>query len=123
MSFIRCTSNPEGLYIYHGPNGQIYIHGGEKSITIIPANIFYKFIKSITYCGQNYKKGSLEIKEEYFSFRKKKTDIENIFNLPPAGNFKYVLYYKNEKVAVMWRVTWCYIYNNIKQSLDRKKIA
>jgi len=45
MSYIRCLSNPENLYIWGGEK-QIYIaKGGNKTLLIIPQKIFEGLIK------------------------------------------------------------------------------
>lgn len=48
MSYIRCGSNPERLYVFHSTGGYIDFSTPENignSIIMIRANIFYRFIK------------------------------------------------------------------------------
>lgn len=92
MSYIRCTSNPEGLYIWS--NGEtVIVQMGSIDIGKIPTNIFNGLIKK--YIGNyNYdvKYNGAEIKE-----------IQD-----GIGNFKMELSYDNWS-CLMWRVTWDYI--------------
>lgn len=130
MSFIRCTSNPEGLYVYHNVDGTItWVGKGMETETKIPANLFYTFVKKMSYWNAEFKRGSLEIKETFYRTGKKLTpDIKRINeaykaqgsqNLLVPGNTKITLFYKGVEVARMWPVTWRYIYDNVMGSIER----
>lgn len=90
MSYIRSTSNPEGLYIW-ADEKEVSVMKGSKIIGIIPVAIFNglirKYYKSLEDCAY---KGA-EIRE-----------------IKSGKNFKTCLTYNNWK-CVMWEVTWSYI--------------
>ena len=107
MSYIRSTSNPEGLYIF-GTEYDVEICVGSEDALHIPLEIFDKLIvafidgycEDCEYCGAT-------IKEDWI-----------------AGEFKCILAYDNWSVE-MWYVTWYYIaqsnYVNAKRYLRRLK--
>jgi len=124
MSYIRSTSNPEGLYVYHDVNGHIYFNCSKS----IPANIFYRFIREIgnKYHGSfnmDYKLGQLEVKEIFYPSKKKIPEAFKVLGMKP-GNYKMTLYWKGKEIARMWVVTWQYIANNAFRNIlrrDKKK--
>lgn len=119
MSFIRCTSNPEGLYVFHHVGGLIYFNS-----VFIPANIFYRFIKLMPHWHRDFKRGSLEISNEFFPSKRKASKVEKMMGLKP-GSYKMVFRYKGQVVASMYDVTWKYIYDNAlraaKNPIRKKK--
>ena len=87
MSYIRSTSNPEGLYIW----------GDQKEVTIVKGfnGLIKKYHKNFSDC----KFKEAEIKE-----------------IKSGKNFKMCLSFNNWK-CIMWNVTWDYIVlSNIKKT-------
>lgn len=119
MSFIRCTSNPEGLYVYDCVGGTTCWSTRKDNIHI-PRSIWVRFIKSIPRWQLDHKWGCLEIKEIFFKHKKKKTDLCKELNYD-RGNYKHVLYYRGKEVARMWPTTWRYIYDNMIKTYTAKK--
>ena len=119
MSFIRCTSNPEGLYVY-GCVGGTTCWSTRKDNIHIPNSIWIRFIKSIPRWNADHKRGCLEIKEVYIRHKKKQSATDKEF-LWHRGNYKYVLYYRGKEVTRMWTTTWKYIYNNMIATYEHEK--
>lgn len=92
MSYIRCLSNPERLYVYGSIHG-IEWCGAGFSVTL-PEEEFIKFV----------------LKE-----RKTCYDVleHGDFKIFKTEDFKRELQYKGKTLAVMWDVTWAYIANSI----------
>lgn len=94
MSYIRCLSNPEGLYVWADCDGTTYFWiGGEenddKSCIRIPNHHFVKV------CEKWYEG------EDPLSYKGVKVYEDN-------KDWKIVLSYKGKSIR-MWRVTWEYI--------------
>ena len=119
MSFIRCLSNPEGLYVYDCVGGTTCWSTRKDNIHI-PNSIWVRFIKSIPRWQLDHKRGCLEIKEVYIKHKRKQNEIEKEFDLHP-GNYKYILYYRGKEVARMWATTWKYIYSNMMANYTDKR--
>jgi hypothetical protein len=45
MSYIRCLSNPEGLYIWGDVDGNTYVSKGADPLLSIPNGLWKKFLK------------------------------------------------------------------------------
>lgn len=107
MSYIRSTSNPEGLYIW-GDDKNVNIVFGKELIKYIPIKIFdgllNKYNKS---CGNGVKFKGASIKETFISDGKKQTKLQKAFGVQ-SGNFKMRLSY-GDWHKDMWKVTWEYI--------------
>ncbi len=124
MSYIRCTSNPDGLYVYHNVDGYMDFMIGGKTHKI-PVNIFRTFIREIGdkyhgFFGINFKKGSLEVKEVFIKSRKKRDKILKALDFYP-GSYKMQLYYKGNLICSLWLVTWQYVANGIYRDIKRKQ--
>lgn len=137
MSFIRCLSNPEGLYIYDDVSGYIAITCStirdSKGPVIIKVNRqdWYKLLK-----GYNQYKfynggmvGTLEFKEKfiptgpweeilpkgtrYTGGEKKGQLLPKHVRCHRPGDYKVMLTIRNPRERtrkiIMWRVTWDYI--------------
>ena len=118
MSYIRCLSNPEGIYIW-GDGQYVNISVGKEELKYIPQKRFdgllrkcnkYPNSDKIKYCG-------VQIEETFVKTPKKfwtKTDKEIMKDkrlrkvLGEPGNFKMRLSYQDWYID-MWRVTWEYI--------------
>lgn len=109
MSYIRSTSNPEGLYIW-GDGKTVTITKGPKTIGYIPTNIFHGLIKKY---NQNFYPDECSYKGA------------SIKEVHIGKNFKVQLSYDNWKVN-MWDVTWHYIvsvnYKKPGRSLTQNEI-
>ncbi len=90
MSYIRSTSNPEGLYIW-ADQKEFYIVKGPKTIGTIPINVFNGLIKKYHKNFSDCTFKNAEIKE-----------------IKSGKNFKMCLSFNNWK-CIMWDVTWDYI--------------
>ena len=93
MSYIRSTSNPEGLYIFCNMNDVVEFHKGSDFIGVMPAHVFNVLIDS-------YIEKSME-DAEFHDAR-----IEEIFE---DGEIKMKLSYGHHWEIVMWDTTWYYI--------------
>ena len=117
MSYIRCLSNPEGLYIFDdGKNMNFAI--GDK-LQIIPSGYFNSFItaylkKENAWREDDFTWGKISIKEVFVLHKKKPDDFQKFLKVKP-GSYKYELRYNGKLIARMWHVTWCYIVNNFRQ--------
>jgi len=119
MSYIRCTSNPEGLYVYHDVRGTIFFDSVD-----IPANLFYRFIKLMPRWDSNFKRGRLEIKEVAVPCEREipveLKDIYKNLDIQPCIS-KICFYYQGVEIARMWPVTWKYIYENVMRYINTRK--
>jgi hypothetical protein len=100
MSFIRCLSNPEGLYVFGSSRG-IEFWTSLNPITDIVCDTqdFYEFVRQwFEFCEDEFSYKNLVYKYE------KRLD-----------DFKVYLKVDNNEIE-MWYVTWMYIVNNV---LDR----
>lgn len=139
MSFIRCLSNPEGLYIIDDGNhieiiGYSKTEKGKRTI-VIPRKDWYTLLKE--YCrggSDEFQSGILTLRESVFTktgprelwYKPKKEEIikdgPNIGKLAKPyyfqpGEFKTELEIrerdrKNPTVIRMWDVTWWAIANH-----------
>ncbi len=109
MSYIRCLSNPEGLYIW-GTDKQLCIAEGQLKIKTIPIEIFNCLLKKYhKNFGENTKYKGASIKEVYITDKKKKNPkmLWKYFG-KYGGHHKMRLSYKKWHID-MWLVTWEYI--------------
>ena len=118
MSYIRCLSNPEGLYIFDSGK---YLNFCRRDLKLIPYGYFKSFMRAYTkkeneWRFDNFTWGKLSIKEVYVGHKKKLKKIDKELGYKP-GNYKYELRYDGELIARMWQVTWEYIVNNFKKDL------
>ena len=109
MSYIRSTSNLEGLYIWgDGKDANISKGGDLDRIRKIPQRIFdglcKKYYKSF---GANTKYKGASVKEIFVKSGKKQTKLEKMLGIED-GEFQTRLSYKDWYID-MWRVTWEYI--------------
>jgi hypothetical protein len=89
MSFIRCLSNPEGLYIWHDVGNFIAITGDQiPGIWEINTRHWYGLLRQYRKNSRTCKYGSISIREN--------------------ENFKVVLKTPHGEIE-MWLVTWDYI--------------
>jgi len=109
MSYIRCSSNPEALYIWDdGKNANIVCDMNNQTIQIIPSKIFSGLIKKYkkNYGEDTTYKGA-SIKEVFVKSGKKPNKFQKLLRIED-GNFQYRLSYKNWYID-MWQVTWEHI--------------
>lgn len=126
MSYIRCTSNPEGLYIFGSSSG-VEIYQDQLPGKIIPYHIWNGFFKRYFEEFSGFWKHDNETKCDYGSYRGFRVgemwEKEDTHNLP-----KIYMRYKDWKI-VMWPVTFYYIEHNVENTLygprkiRRKKVA
>ncbi len=126
MSFIRCLSNPEGLYIYADCRGRLNIswcsvdpplssrHRGEMRI---PRHVFYKVVKQWDQRGDHAYFRGFSV-EEQFIYTATGDPVHGTENLKRylkdkrKREFKIKLSYKNDFVF-LWYVTWEYVVRNL----------
>jgi len=128
MSYIRCGSNPEGLYIWSsgdlvhicaGPS-KVKQAANNAQVVSVPTDQFEALLKNFKSTLQE----DLHSEKDHPDLR-----TEEVWELPdgtiqkdcPNRNIdfesdsyvecdrKIALYYKDELVCTMWRVTWYYI--------------
>lgn len=133
MSYIRCTSNPEGLYVFESTEGlEFYTdetNSADDRILVNPKD-FKNFIKKILKLD-NYildrpiKYKNISIKEVSVSIHKKTGKLK-IWNKEPSfrimfGTLKHKSKYEwrtlhcltiGGRDILMYKVTWDYFYNN-----------
>jgi hypothetical protein len=96
MSYIRCLSNPEGLYVWLDVNGMIAISVGTRKVRYVPFKSFVKF------CKKWVKHWDYEL--EYKGFRTNE-----------SKKFKIEFSYKDEFKFEFWDVTWECLCRRIKE--------
>lgn len=137
MSYIRCWSNPDGLYIYESSNG-IEVHHTVKpplaskydpnyrSVMTIPTKAFKKACYMWTDWHTKVKIGDLTIEETHIYTKTGKLvhpDGKSINDSRPT-DFKIKLQYKN-RFVYLWIVTWEYVVKHVvaqEAYFKRKKI-
>ena len=133
MSYIRCTSNPEGLYVY-GSSFGIEFYWSPKDQTEEAFNAAFMIAKYkdvwdlIKILNKHYDTfyeshpiqcGDLRIEEVHYSFEQKREvsneewkatllRVDNSF--PTESQVKITV---DNKYTYMYRVTWRYLYNNL----------
>lgn len=123
MSYIRSTSNPEGLYIYQSTEGGVWIYhslkpplasSGNRDLIIVPTTLFHAACRAWVRhagMGDSIRRGNLTITEALF---------------PPAcrqfRQFKQCRHSHEIKVRVqyqrqfvlLWAVTWDYVVHRFR---------
>lgn len=97
MSYIRCLSNPEGLYIWGSDKktNEVYISLGVEKLKVLSLSDFNKIIKKFN----NYEEDGNEM------YKSGKIKLEYI---KVGKDFKYRLSCGKWHID-MWEVTWQYI--------------
>jgi hypothetical protein len=93
MSYIRCLSNPEGLYIWGSMDGTVTITGNKFKDFSLPTKTFEGLCRK--YCRNPGAADSGRIEYKGASVSNEKV----------GGHFRIVFRYQDKKV-VMWEVTW-----------------
>jgi len=108
MSYIRCTSNPENLYVWHDIDGNVYWSTG-GDMNPMPADIFEGLMRYTYSQYEDYQQpGGLYFKEGDHCANIREKDFGKII----------VTYWHDFNKAKptwqveMWLVTFYYIYNN-----------
>lgn len=112
MSYIRCLSNPEGIYIW-GDGKQTNITIADTGIhKYIPQKIFDGLLKKYNkqFGSTPIKYRGAKIDEIFVESGKKQTKIEKQLGIKD-GKYQYRLSYKNWYID-MWQVTWEHIANH-----------
>jgi len=133
MSYIRCTSNPEGLYVFESTEGLEFstdeTTSADDRILVDPKdfkNFIRKILKLDNYITEKpIKHKNISIKEVSVSIHKKTGKLK-IWNKEPSfkvmfGTLKNKSKYKwdtlhcltiNGKNILLYKVTWDYFYNS-----------
>lgn len=135
MSYIRCLSNPEGLYIY-SDGGGICIHGNfgdDEDFMRVPEKDFHgigmKYGREYLMGDRPLKFGGITLREVkvvkgtdriYTPIHHKKMgihdDTRRWFDKPQTEH--KILFSYGGKSFLMWRVTWDYIVRSIQNHVD-----
>jgi hypothetical protein len=91
MSYIRCLSNPEGLYIWGNRDGTVTVTGKKFEAFSLPTRTFEGL------CRKYARDGGWNDKTIY-------KDASVSYEMV-GGHFRSVFRYQDKKV-VMWEVTW-----------------
>lgn len=120
MSYIRCISNPEGLYVYHDVDGFISLHVSQKPIPlkISLREWFYLKRHYKRYGDENpFIRPTLRVEK---CFTLANTNIEypepkNWFTnkIPLDNRLRLSIKMKNKWYHIyLWSVTYCYMMDN-----------
>ena len=115
MSFIRATSNPEGLYVFDHIGGYVAWWGCGK-VWELPRKDFYALARAYAR-GQNYQRGRfgpLSYKEVWV---KAGTHVEHGDCCRRGGRYcahdmKIKFTFRGMGSVYLWRVTWEYMIRN-----------
>ena len=109
MSYIRCLSNPEGLYIWHDVDGELKVAHKAK-LTGVSVGDFEKALRA----WKRYGDASLPYESETFDVlaSRQAPYSKVILVLKPAGS-------KKVRIPV-WYVTWDYVSRHARK---RRRIA
>jgi hypothetical protein len=107
MSYIRCNSNPEKLYIWGDLDRNAYVVMGPDTIGTMPVRTLNGLIKK-------YVRNDNDEPCRYSGAEVKEVHID--------GEFKMELSYKGKWKCHMWRVTWEYIALTNYNRLDIEEI-
>jgi hypothetical protein len=100
MSYIRCLSNPEGLYIWGNRDGTVTATGNKFKAFNLPTKTFEGL------CRKYANGGDWDDKTVY---KDASVSYEKV-----GGHFRSVFRYQDKKI-VMWEVTWRAIASKFKR--------
>jgi hypothetical protein len=130
MSFIRATSNPEALYVYHDVGKFISWTQGPILCNIKPENkvslkdfygLMRKVIKSDGYMPA--KCGSFSVEEAHvyesstlkkIKYVDKRRSIKQMILDDKPSCFKIIVRNKGKVIGLLWPVTWRYVVSNVE---------
>ena len=104
MSYIRCLSNPERLYIWYDVDGSIYISAKKDRVLKMPPKVFH------TLLARWWRNGWEDVKFEGGSLT-----LDH-------GTWKWLLHYRGwAKPVAMYEVTLYYLAHDVVLLLARVK--
>jgi len=115
MSYIRTSSNPEGLYVWGGPGGTHFDLPGDIDFRVMKNNDWELFLDwYINGAGVD----SEDDKSHMFRIGHycEAATVINVYEEKIDGDFKIVLEYERELKhwkLVLWEVTWRHIINGV----------
>ena len=126
MSFIRCLSNPESLYVYHNVYGFIdwimTLPKGERFQMNIPPRTFYGLIRKYVqeYFTLPVKWGKMSVDEVWTS--QKTGKVLGALNdeeprIEGEADLKVRVRYKDQE-CVLWDVTWDMVVQGVVHTLE-----
>ena len=122
MAFIRCLSNPEGLYIWHDISRKIYITCAKDEFQAnkakkIPAWIWYGYFEKYKN-NHGFWRNRTDL-NEYGSFRGLECGEDRIL-INNLNEYRCYIKYDGWKIY-MYPVTFHYIANNVIKTLQRNR--
>jgi hypothetical protein len=143
VSYIRCTSNPEGLYVYEQVQGGVVLWGGlpeplsrfvmaprgkEPAVLVMPVRDFRKLALRWLKDFVDVRVGRLRVREVWIHGPTGRIVSEDRlpanFRKMREHNLHVVLTYGRWRIA-MWKVTWDYVCWSVERQLawDRRAKA
>lgn len=139
MSFIRCLSNPEGLYVWSDVDGTVHIHyGGRKKPKPplskgddmrVPYRTFMRVCKKWDGWEDDVRVNGFRVKEEHVFLKTGKPVPSDLYanvtayakhmDKHPAEYLIRVSYKGN--FVYLWRVTWQYVVSNAVRRIELRK--
>ncbi len=119
MSFIRCWSNPESLYVYQSSDGVHMSHFPQQEL-IVPLRDFNRVCLAWS-AGNWTESGNLAVKEIEVNERTNKpltkreralTDKSMALTSRMKTGYRIGIYFKGKLKLILWAVTWAYVVNN-----------
>lgn len=134
MSYIRCLSNPEGLYIYSTMENQVCIHhclrpplsstdtkGNLERTIVVPEKVFMEACHRWDH-GPNQWQGPIKVGdllvEERYVYEKtgkavpERHTIKDYLKDRKPKRYVILFQYKAQYI-MLWRVTWQYVIANV----------
>jgi hypothetical protein len=120
MSYIRCTSNPENLYVWSDGDNVHWNFGIDPDDELLmPQGVFDGLMNQASVwlggTGVEYDGAKL------YEFLEDKPIEKWVEEGSHPDNCKIILEYNNRKIR-MWRVTYCYILSNFERNSARYHI-
>lgn len=129
MSFIRCTSNPERLYVWSGDEGVTINWAGRGAPKppfakgeeiVVPWKTFYKAaVQWDDFQESNYRGFRVKEMHLFWDTGKLVPGSYDILTAKPRRetDFLYRISYK-DKFVFVWKVTWAYVVHQVIEQVE-----
>lgn len=107
MSYIRCLSNPEGLYVWGDCDGRAYFAMGADDLRSCPIEDFHAVMDEYL---ENY--------ESNLPFTSGILTLSEIEEDGPNFSKIKLTFSDGQKEIIMWDVTWTYMVNHRKWDIE-----